>query len=74
MRNPALFLAGTHTPPSEVSFRTGSTFVLFLSVLHLCPSRSKTETLSETGWLPRVVQGEAFRHLCRCSRRAESAA
>ena len=35
MRNPDLFLAGAHAPPSEVSFRVGSPLVLFLSVL--CP-------------------------------------
>ena len=40
----------------------------------LCLSRSKTETFSEAGWLPGVVQGEPFRHLCRCSWRAASAA
>ena len=75
MMNPDLFLAGTHAPPSEVSFQGGEP----TRPLSECPASyaragQRPKPLSEAGWLLEVVQGEPFRCLCRHSRRAASAA
>ena len=74
MTNPCLFLADAHAPPSEVSSQDGESTLPLSECSAPCAPAGQRETLSEAGWLLGVVQGEAFRCLCRRSRRAASAA
>ena len=52
----------------------GSLLVLSLSVLHPVPEPVEDSNPFRGRLAARVVQGEPFRHLCRRSRRAASAA